>query len=288
MSKPVPNPHVFEVTAENFEAEVVERSKRALVVIDFWAEWCAPCRLLGPILEKLAAEYHGRFVLAKAETERLPEIASAMGVRSIPAVFAIKGGRVVDSFVGALPESALREWINRNLPTPAETLVSEAVGLEPSDPTAAESKYRAALALEPASVPAKIGLGRVALALGRLDEARSIVQALERRGFLEPEAETLKAELTIHAHPEAGGGLDALIAAHQAEPADKPTQLRLAEGYAAAGRFEEALKSALELVERDRRGTGEDARKLMIAVFQLLPPDSELANEYRRQLSFAL
>ena len=100
----VQSPHIVELTAENFDAEVVDRSASVPVVVDFWAEWCQPCRILGPILERLAVEYEGRFVLAKAETEKLPDVASGFGVRSIPAVFAVKGGKIVDSFVGAQPE----------------------------------------------------------------------------------------------------------------------------------------------------------------------------------------
>ena len=148
--------------------------------------------------------------------------------------------------------------------------------------------YREALGLAPADPLIQVGLGRVALAMGKLEEVRSILLGLERRGFLEPEAETLKAELTLRGHGESSGGLDSLRQSHEANPGDKDTRLLLAEALAAAGEYEEALAKALDLVERDRRGTGESARKLMIAVFQLLPPDSELASDYRRRLSFAL
>src|SRR5438045_2726980 len=106
MSDTTANPNIIETSAATFERDVIERSRDVPVVVDFWATWCQPCRMLGPILEKLAVEANGAFVLVKAETERLPDIAAALGVRSIPAVFAIKGGRVVDSFVGLLPESA--------------------------------------------------------------------------------------------------------------------------------------------------------------------------------------
>jgi putative thioredoxin len=283
MSETVAQPIVVEPTAETFVAEVVERSHLVPVVVDFWAEWCQPCRILGPILEKLAAEYQGRFVLVKADTEKLSEIASGFGVRSIPAVFAIRDGQVVDSFVGVLPEASIRAWLDRIMPTPAELLVQEAKALEPSDLEAAGAKYQEAEILAPAESSPKIGLARVAMARGRLDEARVILGQLERRGFLEPEAETLKAQLT-----EAVGDLDSLLADHQANPSNKARQRELAEALASAGRYEEALRLALDLVETDRRGSGEPARKLMIAIFQLLPADSSLANDYRRKLSVAL
>ena len=288
MSEPVPNASVVETTAENFSSEVVERSHRVPVVVDFWAEWCQPCRILGPVLEKLADEYGGRFVLAKADTERLSDVASGFGVRSIPAVFAIKAGQVVDSFVGVLPESAIRAWLDRIMPTPAELLVNEARDLEGSDPDASEARYREALALVPSDPSARIGLGRLAMAKGRTSEARGLLEQLERRGFLEPEAEAFKAELTLRGNAESVGSLDQLRADHLARPLDKQATLKLAEALASAGESEEALRLALELVEADRRGTGETARKLMLAIFQLLPPDSGLSTDYRRRLSVAL
>jgi len=288
MTKAPQSPYIVETTSENFVRDVIEGSSSVPVVVDFWAAWCQPCRILGPVLERLAVEYDGKFILVKADTEQAPDIAAGFGVRSIPAVFAVRGGKVVDSFVGVLPEASLRSWLDRIMPSPAEVLAAEALGLEATDPPAAEAKYREALGLAPADPLIQVGLGRVALAMGRLDEARSIVEKLERRGFLEPEAETLKAELTLRGHGGPGGGLEPLRRAHEADPANKEAQLLLAEGLASAGEYEEALEKALDLVERDRRGTGESARKLMLAVFQLLPPDSELASDYRRRLSFAL
>ena len=288
MSQLEQSPHVIEPTTEGFVQEVVERSETVLVVIDFWAEWCAPCRILGPTLEKLAAELDGKFILAKINTEKLPEIAQGFDVRSIPAVFAIKGGKVVSSFVGVQPEGPLRDWIEKLLPTPAELLAAEARTLEATDPVGAESRYREALALSPDDVTIKLGLARVALSLGKLDEVRATITALERRGYLEPEAETLKAELTVKGKGEVTVDLASLRSAFEADPRDKETQLKLAEILAAHGESEEALSLALDLVERDRRGSGESARKLMLAIFQLLPADSELANDYRRRLSFAL
>ena len=289
MSQIDPNPNVVETTNENFVTEVVERSKSVPVVVDFWAEWCQPCRILGPTLEKLAAEYGGRFVLAKADTEQLSQVASGFGVRSIPAVFAVKGGEVVDSFVGVMPEAAIRAWLDRLMPTPAESLVIEARALETTDSTLAEKKYREALSLEPANVSAKIGLARTCAALGRPSEAQEIIANLERRGYLEPEAENLKAKLTLHSgETETIGDVSELRMAHAANPGDKTSQLELAEALAASSEYAEALELALNLVESDRRGTGEQGRKLMIAIFQLLPADSELANDYRRRLSVAL
>src|SRR4051812_46616407 len=126
MSDSPANPSIIETTDATFEQDAIARSKDVPVVVDFWATWCQPCRLLGPILEKLVQEMNGAFVLVKAETEQVPATAAALGIRSIPAVFGIKDGQLVDSFLGALPESAVRAWIERLLPTPAEQKISQA------------------------------------------------------------------------------------------------------------------------------------------------------------------
>ena len=131
---------VIEVTAKNFEQDVIDRSDSVPVVIDFWAAWCGPCRMLGPVLEKLAPDYNGQFVLAKVDTDAENELALQFGVRSIPAVFAVRGGKAVDGFVGVQPESVIRMWIDRLLPTPAEALAAEASLLERTDPQAARGK----------------------------------------------------------------------------------------------------------------------------------------------------
>ncbi len=281
---------VFKATSSNFQQDVVERSRTVPVVVDFWATWCAPCRMLGPVLEKLAREYNGRFMLAKVESDREPELALQFGVRSIPAVFGIRDGKPVDAFIGVQPESGIRAWLERLLPTPADTIAAEARELEMVDPPAAEAKYHAALSLNGELPAAQIGLGRIAVEQGRLDDARARIAALERRGFLEPEAEKLKAELTLRLQAQQGGGitLEAAHAALSASPNDLNLKFQLAEALAAAGNFADALALCLELVERDGKGIGQKARQTMIAIFQLLPPASELLTEYQRQLSLAL
>ena len=280
--------HVVEVTAENFVREVIERSNETPVVVDFWATWCQPCRILGPVLEKLAVEAGGTFILAKAETEALPEIAAEFGVRSIPAVFAVRDGRVVDSFVGALPESSIRAWLERIMPTPAERLAAEALRLEATEPAAAESRYREALALTPTDAAVKTGLARVLLLQGQADETRKLVAELEARGYLEPEAEAVKAGLALRDQGAASGGVEASRDALAADPTDPPRKLHLAEALAASGAYDEALELALAVVEEGGKEAREAARRVMINVFQLLPADSEVVADYRRRLSAAL
>ncbi len=282
------SPYVIEPTTQTFEQDVIERSRTVPVVVDFWAAWCGPCKLLGPILEKLAGEYAGKFVLAKVDTERNQELALQFGVRSIPLVFGFRDGKIVDAFVGAQPEAMIRAWLDRLLPTPAESLAAAASLLEATDPHAAEEKYNTALMLDPDLTAAHTGLARIALEQGRLEDAAAEIASLERRGFLEPEAEKLKAELTLRLQAQNAGGIEAARAAVAANPGDLNLKFQLAEALAASGQYADALALCLELVERDRKGVGEKARQTMIAIFQLLPPTSDLVAEYQRQLSMAL
>ena len=288
MSQTRKNDSVIEATVENFQREVIERSYEVPVVVDFWAAWCGPCRTLGPLLERLAVEYAGQFVLVKADTEALPEIASGFGVRSIPAVFGLRDGQAVDAFMGAQPETAVREWIERLLPSPAERTAREARLLESTDPKAAEARYRAALALDPDSPVVQLGLARVLAHQGQLDEARTLVRALEGRGYFDAQVDAVKAEIELRSQVKGSGGVDAARTALAARPADPALRLALAEALAASGGHEEALALCLALVEEHHKDVSDPARLVMLNIFQLLPVDSELASEYRRQLSLAL
>ena len=268
---------------ETFDADVFESSHKRVVVLDFWAAWCAPCRALGPVLEKLADEYEGRFLLVKANTDELPDAALQFNVQGIPAVFAVHAGQVVDFFTGALPEPQIRDWLDRVLQIQA---LAEAKTTEETDPAAAERQYRALLARTPQLADAQIGLARVLLAQQQLAASRAVIEELQRRGFLEPEAEKVKAALDLGASD--GEDLAACRASAEAQPDDLGRQLQLAESLARAQQFDEALERCLALVERDRKGVGERARQLMIDIFRVLPEDSPLTSTYRRRLSMAL
>ncbi len=282
------SPWILEADEATFQQDVVERSREILVVVDFWATWCQPCRMLGPLLEKLARDYDGKFLLVKADTEKLPNIASAFGVQSIPAVYALRDGQLLDYFVGLMSEEQIRGWLDRLLPSPAETLVAEARQIEKDDQPAAEAKYLEASRLDPELASAKIGLAGLRLAQGRADEGRAILAELEARGYLEPEAETLQAQMNVKEESTTAADLDALRAKVAADPKDLATKLALAEALAARGDYELALTTALELVQSAKKEVVEPARKLMIDIFHLLPADSELILDYRRRLSTAL
>jgi putative thioredoxin len=279
---------IIDADEQGFQKQAVERSRELLVVVDFWAAWCQPCRQLGPVLEKLAIDYGGKFLLVKADVEKMQNIAAAFGVQSIPAVYALRDAQIVDYFVGLLSESQGRAWIDRLMPSEAETLVGEARKLESSDPAAAEANYRQAAELDANLASAKIGLANLFLNQNRADEARVILDELEQRGFLEPDAETLKARLHLAGSNQAPAELDALRAAAAAKPDDLHARLALAEALASTGTYEEALQSALSIVETHNKDFVDRARQLMVDIFRLLPDDSPLTTDYRRRLSTAL
>lgn len=276
-------PWVVDTTAETFERDVLERSFEVPVVVDFWATWCAPCRALGPLLEKLAEQYAGRFVVVKADTDQMQEAALQFQVQSIPAVFGIVAGQVVDFFAGALPEPQLRAWLDRLL---QGSRLVEAQRLEATDPQQAEQVYREILAQQPADGNAQIGLARLLVAQQRSEEAEVIIGQLESRGFLEPEAEKLKAALQLQDQGKVD--LGALRQAVEAEPGNLTLQLQLAQALAGNGQYEQAFEICLALVEQDRHGVGEQARQAMVDIFRALPGDSELVSDYRRRLAMLL
>lgn len=279
---------IVETRADRFQEDVLDRSKQVPVVVDFWAPWCAPCRHLGPILERLAEEYDGRFVLIKANTDEMPEIAMAFGVEVVPTVFALRNGAVVDHFRGALSEAEVRAWLERVLPSEAELLTAQARRLERTDPQAAEETYRKVLERSPNAVSAKVGLARTVLARGRLEEARQIIEELAQVGALDAEGERLQAEIHLRSQSMHPGGVEAARAAAAANPDNLELQFQLAQALASAGQHAEAMDVCLAIIQRDRHGLGEKSRELMVHLFHLLGPDSELTSTYRRKLALAL
>jgi putative thioredoxin len=257
-------PVVVEATDQNFVDAVVEESKRRPVVVDLWAAWCGPCRIIGPILEKVADERAGAFLLAKLDVDANPYTAGQFGVQSIPTVIAFKDGRPVDGFIGAIPEAMVNQFVDKLLPSEADLGAQEALEQElEGDLSEAEGRYRDALATDPDNLEVRLGLGRVLAETGREDEARQMLMPL----LPDPEAERVLA------------GLEVRSWASLAEPGTLASAKRLA----AQGKSREALDGMLGALRDDP-----DARRAMLELFAVLGDEDALVVEYRRKLANAL
>ena len=280
-------PLVFDATDADFESSVIDRSNQVPVVVDFWAEWCGPCKALGPVLESLAVEFEGKFVLAKVDTDANPRLAAAFAVRSIPMVVAIRHAKQIDSFVGALPEANLREFLARLLPSKAETRATEALTLiQNGDPIAAEKLLREALDLDPRCDAALLSLAEI---LNDKQETDAAVDLLDRIGPGTPqraEADRLTAAIRIRSAGDADEG--PLATRLASDPDDHEARLQIARSMAARKAYADALEHCLELVQRDRTFEDDAGRTTMLEIFDLLGNDHHLTQHYRSELAKAL
>jgi putative thioredoxin len=280
--------HSFDTTAARFEQDVLERSKTVPVLVDFWAPWCAPCRVLKPILEKLAVEFEGRFALAKVNTDENPEIATRYGVRGIPNVKAFVDGQLVDEFTGALPESGVRGFLEGLIPSESEKLRrAAAAALAKGDAPNAEAALREAIALDPANLDARIDFA--ALLLARDDYAGAEAQLAEVPDDLRDDRATaIAAKVALWKRGQSLPDLATLKAQVDARPEDLEARLGYADRLAAEGRFRAALDELIEVVRRDRGEPRERARKSVLALFGLAADQPDLVGEYRRKLAGVL
>lgn len=279
----------FDVSIEDFEAKVLIAAEQVPVVVDFWAPWCEPCKVLKPLLEKLAEEYGGRFLLAKVNADENPELSQHFGVRSIPTVKVLFQGQLVDEFSGALPEGQIREFLDRfALPAgPGGNLREEAAAL------VAEGKLEEALAklveashAKPDDQAIQLDAIDVLMQLGRNDEAK---QLLAGEYTSEPDrANALRARLALADGAADTAEVEARLAAN---PTDHGARLELSRAYAAQGRYREAMEAALEVATRDRFFEEGAGRKALLQLFEALGGSEQyddLIREFRRKLSAAL
>jgi putative thioredoxin len=285
------NPYSFDVGTADFQEKVLDASHRAPVLVDFWAEWCAPCRVLKPVLEKLAVDYGGRFILAKLNSDKNQELAARFGVRSIPNVKAFVNGRMVNEFTGALPEGQIRAFIDGLLPSPAEPLRAAAREARArGDADVACSLLADALQLDPANEDALLDLAEIHLDRHQAEAAQAILAPLVHRARDAARLNALQARLKLIA---AGAGIDAVTLAARvaANVDDLDARLQLAHALALAHDYRPALEHLLAIVRRDRKWQEEAARKAMLDLFTLLggdPQYADLVREFRIQLARTL
>lgn len=281
--------HVFDATTAGFEADVLQKSMQIPVLVDFWAPWCEPCKQLGPVLEKLAAEYHGSFQLAKVEVDQEPQLAEAFQVRSIPTVFLVKDGQIADGFPGVLPEGQIREFLKQHGIEPAEAPVAtdEAAAPAPVDPQAEVARLRAAAAEAPDNAELRLDLALALLKTDQAEEATGLLDALPANLATDDRTVNARARLAFISLASTAPGLEELQHSVAKDPDDLRARHLLGARHIVAGNPEAAMEQFIEMLARDRNFDGDLPRTALIDAFRITD-DTALVGRYRRRMSSLL
>jgi putative thioredoxin len=281
-------PHVFDATLATFEPDVLQASTQQPILVDFWAAWCGPCKTLGPILEKLAAEFAGGFRLAKVDVDKEQQLAGYFQIKSIPTVMLVKDGQIVDGFPGALPEGQLREFLKHHgvEPRVADDPAPE-VDATPVDPHAEVVRLRAASAAEPDKDELKLDLALALLQTGGTVEAEKLLDALPANLAQDDRAVKARARLGFAALLADAPPRETLATAIAADPADLRARHLLGARLLVEGESEAALEQFLEMLRRDRNYAEGLPRKALIDAFRVIE-DADLVGNYRRKMSSLL
>ncbi len=280
---------VFDVSADEFGEKVIKASTSATVVVDFWAEWCAPCLILGPVLENIVRSYNGEVLLAKLNLDENPRMASEWGIQSIPAVKIFRDGKVVGEFIGALPETEVKRQIDAAVPSPADEMTEDGLRLlEQGNVSEAEKRFRRALEVDPRYPLANLKTAQILLDKGYLKQAAEFASKVEPDAAEYPQAARLVSQVGFMQHCQDGGGAEAIARRLQQDPSNLDIQYAQACCLAAEGQYEKALEALLAIVQADKHFRDGAARGAMVRVFSLVGERSDLADRYRPKLAQAL
>ncbi len=287
MSATTADTHVFDVREDNFETEVLQASLTTPILVDFWAEWCGPCKTLGPMLEKLAGEFNGAFRLAKVDVDKSQQLAAMFGIRSIPTVMLVKDGQIVDGFAGALPEGQLREFLQRHVQALDGAANDQDVDVVPESPEEAINRLQQAIAAEPEQAELKLDLALALMRAGHADAAEAELTSLPANLATDARAVRLRSQLDLARALTGAPSLPELQQRVQADASDWAARdllgvRLLLEGDAAAG-----LDQFLAILGKARDWNDGQAKKRLLAAFTTLD-DAELVGSYRRKMASLL
>jgi len=285
---------VKETTTRDFMKDVMDASMGALVLVDFWAEWCGPCKQLTPVIEKVVRSYKGAVKLVKMNIDTYPEVAGQLQVRSIPAVFAFSGGQPVDAFMGAVPESQIKAFIDKNLGpggpgAEIEALIAEAdAAVVAGDLAKAAQFFGAVLQAEPENIAAIAGLAGVMVTAGEIEEAGRLLDSAPAAGAKDPRIAAVRARIALSEQTAKLGDAVALEARLATDPADHKARFDLALIFAAKDEKQAAVDSLIEIIRRDRAWEDDGARKQLLTFFEAWGPKDPMTLYGRRRLSSVL
>lgn len=277
----------IDVSEENFQSEVLDKSESVPVVVDFWAEWCQPCQILKPVLEALAAEYNGKFILAKINADSNQALAAQFGVRGIPSVKAISGGKIVNEFSGVLPEADIRKFLDQLIPNESELQRLAALELlQDGDTDEALTLLDKAIELDNNNFNAHIDKAEICFNQGKLEAAEEILKKLPLAATeSNPRIQTLQTSIEIANRTSGLADKNTLISGIEKNPQDLQLKLDLANVYIAEKNYPLALDQLFEIIQKDKTFSDDIARKTILEIFTLLGSQNNLVREARKKLS---
>jgi putative thioredoxin len=280
-------------STETFVQDVVDASREKLVLVDLWAPWCGPCKQLGPMIEKVVNDAKGAVELVKIDIDQHPQIAQSLQVQSIPAVFAFKDGQPVDGFMGAVPESKIKEFVEKHAgpigPSPVEQAYDAGTeALEAGETEVALTAFAKILDMEPEHIDAKAQLARVYIELGELEAAKNLMESIPAEGKTSTAVSAALAAISLAENAANAGDLEPLQQKVDADPDNHEARLELARALVGSGQHEKGGLELLEIIRRDRDWNEAAGRMELLKLLEVLGPTNPLTKSFRRQLSSIL